>query len=99
MVQLAVVLHANHPGQNIAVQKKTQNFVNVNVTVITRGCTNHVLGKPCFCPLPKRGRFDENSENDEFAFYPLKTRVSLFRTSKTTIMTKMAGVTQAKAWF
>ena len=32
-------------------------------------------GKPCFCPLPKRrGRFDDNGENDEFAFFPLKTR-------------------------
>ena len=31
-----------------------------------RGGTNRVFGKPCFCPLPKRGRFDENGENDEF---------------------------------
>ena len=31
------------------------------------------FGKPCLCPLPKRGRFDESGENDEFAFYPLKT--------------------------
>ena len=38
----------------------------------SRGGTNRVFGKPCFCPLPKRGRFDENGENDEFAFYPLK---------------------------
>ena len=52
-----------------------------------------------FCPLPKRGRFDENGENDEFALYPLKTRASLLRPPKTTKMTKMAGVTQAKAWF
>ena len=59
------------------------------------------LGKPCFCPLPnfKRGRFDENGENDDFAFYPLKTRASLLRPPKTTKMTKMADVTQAKAWF
>ena len=41
----------------------------------SRGGTNRVFGKPCLCPLPKRGRFDENGENDEFAFYPLKTRV------------------------
>ena len=54
------------------------------------------LRKCPICPLPKRGRFDENGENDEFAFYPLKTRVSLLRTTK---MTKMADVTQEKAWF
>ena len=48
----------------------------------------------------KRGRFDENGENYEFAFYPPKTRV-LLRPPKTTKMTKMAGVTRAlpKAWF
>ena len=65
----------------------------------TRGGTNRVFGKPCFCPLPKRGCFDANGKNDEVAFYPLKTRVWLFRPPKTTKMTKMAGVTQAKAWF
>ena len=65
----------------------------------TRGGTNRVFGEPCFCPLPKRGRFDENGESDEFAFYPLKTRVWLLRPPKTTKMTKMAGVTQEKAWF
>ena len=64
-----------------------------------RGGTNRFFGKPCFCPLPKRGRFDENDENDGFAFYPLSTRASLLRPPKTTKMTKMAGVTQAKAWF
>ena len=37
-----------------------------------------------FVPMPKRGRFDENGENDEFAFYPLKTRASLLRPLKTT---------------
>ena len=63
------------------------------------GGTNRVFGKPCFCPLPERGRFDENGENDEFAFYPPKTRVLLVRPPTTTKMTKMAGVTQAKAWF
>ena len=61
-----------------------------------RGGTNRVFGTPCFCPLPKGGRFDENGENDEVAFYPLKTGVSLLRPPKTT---KMAGVTQEKAWF
>ena len=63
------------------------------------GVAQRVFGKPCFCPLPKRGRFDENGENDEFAFYALKTRVWLLTPLKTTKMTKMAGVTQEKAWF
>ena len=30
----------------------------------------------------KKGPFDENSKNDEFAFYPLKTRASLLRPRK-----------------
>ena len=63
------------------------------------------LGKPL---LPRKrapfsaktpwGRFDESGENDEFAVYPLqlKTRASLLRPPKTTKMTKMAGVTQAR---
>ena len=61
--------------------------------------TSRVFGRPRFCPLPKKGLFDENGENDEFAFYPLKTRALLLRPPKTTKMTKMAGVTQEKAWF
>ena len=68
---------------------------------------NYVMLKigPCFLvnrvfvPCPKRGRFDENGDNNESACYPLKTRASLLRPLKTTKMTKMAGVTQAKAWF
>ena len=60
------------------------------------GQGNRVFGKPCFCSVPNRGCFDENGENDEFAFYPLKTQASLFKHPKTT---KIAGVTQAKAWF
>ena len=60
------------------------------------GGTNRVFGKPCFCPLPKRGRFDESCENDEFTFRPLKTRASLLRPPK---MTRMTKITQAKAWF
>ena len=88
-----------------------QNCFRVNLPVLSfnltlqkwlpmnRGGTNRVFGKPCFCPLPKRARFDENGENDEFAFYPLKTMVSLLRPLQTTKMTKMAGVTQEKAWF
>ena len=52
----------------------------------------------CLSPA-KKWPFDETGENDEFAFYPLKTRASLLRPLKTTKMTKMAGVTQAKAWF
>ena len=52
-----------------------------------------------FVPCQKGPVFDEDGENDEFAFYPLKTMVSLLRPSPTTKMTKMAGVTQEKAWF
>ena len=51
-----------------------------------------------FVPCQKR-LFDENGENDELAFYPLKRRASLIRPPKTTKMTKMACLTQAKAWF
>ena len=47
----------------------------------SRGGTNRVLVNRS-CPLPKGGRFDENGENDEFAFYPLKTRASLLETPK-----------------
>ena len=43
------------------------------IQVMYRGGTNRVFGKHCFCPLSKRGRFDENGENDEFAFYPLSS--------------------------
>ena len=38
-------------------------------------------------------------EKDDFAFDPPKTKVLLLRPPKTTKLTKMAGVTQAKAWF
>ena len=64
-------------------------------TLFFQGGTNRVLGKPYFCPLPKRGRFDENDEkNDEFfAFYPLKTKPSPLIPPKTTKMMKMAGDT------
>ena len=55
---------------------------------LSQGGANRVFGKPCSCPLPKTGRFDENGENDEFAFYPLRTRVSLLRPLKATKMTK-----------
>ena len=55
------------------------------------GVAQTVFLVPC-----ERGRSDENGENGEFAFYPLKTRASLLRPPK---MTKIAGVTQAKAWF
>ena len=62
-----------------------------------RGGTNRV--GPCLCFLLKRGCFDKNGEKDEFAFYPLKTTASLLRPPKTTKMTKIASVTQAKSWF
>ena len=34
----------------------------------SRGRKNGAFGKSCLCPLPKRGGFDENGENDEFEF-------------------------------
>ena len=43
-----------------------------------------------------RGRFDENGGNDEFAFYPVKTRVWLLRPPKTTKMTKNGGCHSGK---
>ena len=36
------------------------------------------------------------SENSDIAFYPQKLGIFLFRPQKSTKMTKMAGVTQAK---
>ena len=42
------------------------------VDIDCRGGTNRGFGKPCVCPLPKRGRFDENGENDKFAVCPQK---------------------------
>ena len=56
-----------------------------------RGGTSRVFGKPCFCPLPKRGCFDENGKSDEFTFYPLKTRASLLKPPKTTRMIQKTG--------
>ena len=58
----------------------------------------HMLEQPRGYFLKKRGCFDENGENDEFAVYPPKTRVWLLRPPKTPLMTKMAGVTQEKAY-
>ena len=51
----------------------------------SRGSTNRVFGKPRFCSLPKKGAvLTKTAKMNEFAFYPLKTRVSLLRTPKTT---------------
>ena len=52
---------------------------------------NHLLSQ-----AKKQGFFDKNSEHDEFAFYPPKTWALLMRPPK---MTKVAGGTQARAWF
>ena len=50
-----------------------------------------------FCPLPKKGRFDENGENGEFAFYRLKNKGLAPQTPENDAkMTKIAGVTQAR---
>ena len=63
-----------------------------------RGGTNRVFGTPCFCPLPK-GAIWRKQRNWRICILPTETRVSLLRPPKTTKMTIMAGVTQAKAWF
>ena len=86
-------------GSHIEQFRAVQVFGSDGSSGKNRGGTNCGFGKPYFCPLPKRGRFDENGANDEFTFYPLKTRASLLRPLKTTKMTQMAGVTQEKAWF
>ena len=66
----------------------TSLFKEVRVFKADRRGTSRVFGKPCFCALPKRGRFDENGESDEFAYYPLKTKASLLRPPKTTKIKK-----------
>ena len=52
-----------------------------------------------FVPCQKGAVSTKTAKMTNFAFYPLITRASLLRLPKTTKMTKMAGVTQAKAWF
>ena len=54
--------------------------------------------KPRLCLLPRKGCFDENGETDESAFYPLKQGLCSSYPVKTAKMTKVAGVTRAKAW-
>ena len=49
---------------------------------------NGGFGKRWFCLLPKTRDFDENGENDEFAFYTQKQGVLVLRSPK---MTKMVG--------
>ena len=73
----------------------SSNYINIT---LPRVAQTVFLVNRLFVPCQKRARFDENGENDEFAFYPLKTMVSLLRPPQTTKMTKMAGVTQEKAW-
>ena len=81
-------------GECMGIRDKTTRLDSMKLK--SRGRTNRVFGKPCFCLLPKRVCLDENGENDELAFYPLKTMVWLLRPPKTTKMTKMAGVTQER---
>ena len=59
----------------------------------TVSLVNRVFGK-----LPKRGRFDENSAKWRICILPTENK-GFARRTKTTKMTKVAGVTQAKAWF
>ena len=62
----------------------------------TQGCWNGRFGKRCFCPLPKTGGLRKIGDNSDIAFYPQKQGFLLLGPRKSTKMTKMAGVTQAK---
>ena len=86
----------NNRIQNLDTKKRSRYQKGDSGRLDTRKKTSRYQKKT---HPPKRARFDENGENDEFAFYPLKTMVSLLRRPQTTKMTKMAGVTQEKAWF
>ena len=55
-----------------------------------------LLVNRAFVLCPKEGVFDENGENDELAFYPVKQGLC---SSEPVKMTEMVGVTRAKAWF
>ena len=57
----------------VCAQKQLRSYI-LPLCPVARGGTNRVVGKPWFCPLPKRGRFDENGENDEFPFDPLERK-------------------------
>ena len=69
---------------------KVKIFIGVAQTVF--------LVNRVFVPCQKGAVLTKTAKSDEVAFYPLKTRASLLRPPKTTKMTKMAGVTQEKAW-
>ena len=58
------------------------------------GRKSNVFGKPCICPLPKIGCFQESSENDEVALNPKQQGFCSSNPPKTTTM---AGVTETKA--
>ena len=58
-----------------------------------------LLVNRAFVPCREEGGFDDNDKNDEFAFHPVKQRLCSLNPVKMTKMTKMAGVTQARAWF
>ena len=76
---------------------RTVHFLEILLEL--RDSKDSSSGKTPFVMTPFPVPTDENGENDEFAFYPLKTRASLLRPPRTTKMMKMAGVTQANAWF
>ena len=61
------------PLKNIspALFNKFQKFFTAHkFSTKNRGGTNRVFGKPCFCPLPKRGHFDENGEKGRICILP-----------------------------
>ena len=61
-----------------------------------RGCRNGRFEKRCFVPYRKQVVLTEIGANSDIAFYPHEQGILLFRPRKSTKMTKMAGVTQAK---
>ena len=65
-----------------------------------RGCRRGRFEKRWVCPLPKPGGFDENQRKFRYSILPTKIfekqGILLLRPRKSTKMTKMAGVTQAK---
>ena len=65
----------------------------------SRGPKNAAFGKACLCPLPERGVFTKTAKMTNFRSNPVKQGLCCSDPVKMTKMTKMADVTQPKAWF
>ena len=62
-----------HPSRDVIFSGQMKLFLYMTSRSLEnkhfcRGPRNGAFGKPCFCPAKKRVFFDENGENDEFAF-------------------------------